>query len=148
MSLSVDTNIFVYALNRNSDAHEPARSFLQSLASRTDVVIAELILVEIYLLIRNPVIFPNPYAAPEAVEACRAFGRNPNWRIVECRPVMDGVWDVARTPDFARRRIIDARLALTLRAAGVTELATRNTADFESFGFERVFDPLNTAPVD
>lgn len=142
MSLSVDTNIFVYALNRNSDVHEPARSFLESLASRTDVVIAELTLVELYLLIRNPTIFPNPYPASQAVEACRAFGRNPHWRIVECRPVMERVWDVAGAPRFARRRIIDARLALTLRAAGVSEFATRNTVHFAGLGFERVFDPL------
>lgn len=142
MSLSVDTNILVYALNENSDVHGPARSFLESLEPRTDVVIAELTLVELYLLIRNPTIFPNPYPAPEAVEACRAFARNPNWRVVECRPVMERVWGVASEGDFARRRIIDARLAFTLRAAGVTEFATRNTVHFEGFGFDRVFDPL------
>ncbi|MFW6312882.1 MAG: TA system VapC family ribonuclease toxin [Spirochaetota bacterium] len=142
MPLSIDTNILVYALNEDSDVHEPARSFLESLAARTDVVIAELTLVELYLLIRNPTVFPNPYPAPQAIEACRAFARNPNWRIVECRPVMERVWDAASEPDFARRRIIDARLAFTLRAAGVTEFATRNTVPFEGFGFERVFDPL------
>ena len=43
---------------------------------------------------------------------------------------------------FARRRIIDARLALTLRAAGVTDLATRNIKDFTDFGFNRVWDPF------
>lgn len=142
MSLSVDTNILVYALNEDSEVHEPARSFLESLAPRTDVVVAELTLVELYLLIRNPTIFPNPYPAPEAVEACRAFTHNPNWRIVECRPVMERVWGAASELDFARRRIIDARLAYTLRAAGVTEFATQNTAHFAGFGFERVFDPL------
>ena len=42
MSLAVDTNILVDALNRNSDVHEQARSFLDTLASRTDVVITEL----------------------------------------------------------------------------------------------------------
>lgn len=120
----------------------PARTFLESLAPRTDVVIAELTLVELYLLIRNATISPNPYPAPEAVEACHAFTRNPNWRIVECRPVMERVWRVASEVHFARRRIIDARLAFTLRAAGVTEFATRNTAYFAGFGFERVFDPL------
>ncbi len=82
MSLSVDTNIIVYALNQDSDVHEPARRFLESLAPRTDVVIAELTLVELYLLIRNPTIFPNPYPAPQAVEVCRAFSRKSNWRIV------------------------------------------------------------------
>jgi toxin-antitoxin system PIN domain toxin len=142
MSLSVDTNIFVYALNRNSDVHASARTFLENLAARTDVIIAEQALVELYLLIRNPTVFPNPYPATEAAGICHGFRTNPNWRIVECRPVMERVWDVAGKRDFARRRIIDARLAFTLRAAGVTEFATRNTGDFAGFGFQRVFDPL------
>jgi hypothetical protein len=37
-----------------------------------------------------------------------------------------------------------ARLAHTLLDNGVTEFATHNP-DFESFGFERVFDPLPVA---
>ena len=31
MSLSVDTNILVYALNKDSDVHEPARGFAPGL---------------------------------------------------------------------------------------------------------------------
>jgi len=38
--------------------------------------------------------------------------------------------------------VCDARLAHTLLDSGVEELATRNTRDFEGFGFERVFDAL------
>lgn len=76
MSLSVDTNIFVYALNRNSDVHASARTFLGILAARTDVVIAEQALVELYLLIRNPTVFPNPYPAAEAVRVCRDLRGN------------------------------------------------------------------------
>jgi predicted nucleic acid-binding protein len=45
----------------------------------------------------------------------------------------------------ARRHIFDARLALTLLEHGVKEFATRNTRDFESFGFLHVFDPLDTS---
>jgi len=55
---------------------------------------------------------------------------------------MERVWEAAIAADVARRRIIDARLALTLRAAGVTEFATRNTAHFAGFGLEPAFDPL------
>ncbi|NJK91406.1 MAG: type II toxin-antitoxin system VapC family toxin [Blastochloris sp.] len=40
------------------------------------------------------------------------------------------------------RHIIDARLAFTLRHHGVTHFATANTKHFESFGFERVWNPL------
>ena len=43
---------------------------------------------------------------------------------------------------FARRRVYDARLALSLRRQGVTEFATANVKDFEGFGLARVWNPL------
>ena len=140
--VSVDTNIIVYALNRSMSETGPARLFLEELAVRDDVALAEQILIEVYLLIRNPAVFPHPYSASDAAAVCQAYRSNPRWRLIECAPVMHKVWLHAASPTFARRRIIDARLALTLRAAGVTEFATRNTRDFVGFGFERVWYPL------
>ena len=58
---------------------------------------------------------------------------------------MDQVWKLAGSRDFAFRRIIDARLALTLRHHGVTELATTNEKDLAGFGFRRVWNPLKPA---
>ena len=83
MALSVDTNIIVHALNADSEAHAPARAFLDSLATRTDVVIAEQMLVEVYLLIRNKAVFRRPYSAPDAVAVCRRLRSNPRWRAGE-----------------------------------------------------------------
>ena len=60
---------------------------------------------------------------------------------VECAPVMGAVWQRAGSPEFARRKIIDTRLALTLRHHGVTEFATANTRHFDGFGFSRVWNP-------
>ena len=142
MALAVDTNILVHALNIRSDRHGQARDFLTSIADRKDVVISEHVLVELYLLVRNPAVFSKPYTADAAVSACKRFRSNPNWRVVECRGVMDQVWRHAGATEFARRRIIDLRLGLTLRSAGVTEFATCNTRHFEGLGFDRVFDPF------
>jgi len=64
--LSIDANIIIYSLNKTMSEHERARSFLVQLSDRNDVVIAEQILVEVYLLIRNPAVFPNPYSSKEA----------------------------------------------------------------------------------
>jgi hypothetical protein len=140
--VSLDANIIIYSLNKTMSEHERARSFLLQLSDRTDVAIAEQILVEVYLLIRNPAVFPNPYSSKEAAQVCEGYRSNPRWRLVECMPVMGEVWRHAAAPVFARRRIIDARLALTLRAAGVTDLATRNVKNFADFGFDRVWDPF------
>lgn len=59
---------------------------------------------------------------------------------------MSAVWKLAAAPGFARRRIYDARLALTLRHHGVTTFLTRNARDFSGFGFEQVVDPFADGP--
>ncbi|MBA7706864.1 Ribonuclease VapC24 [subsurface metagenome] len=56
--------------------------------------------------------------------------------------LMREIWEKASKPDFGRRVIFDARLALTLRNYGVTEFATRNVRHFQGYGFKRVWDPL------
>jgi predicted nucleic acid-binding protein len=115
--ISLDANIIIYSLNKTMSERDRARSFLLQLSDRHDVVIAEPILVEVYLLMRNPAVFPHPYSPMEAAHVCEGFRANPRWRVVECMAVMGEVWRHAAAAVFARRRIIDARLALTLRAA-------------------------------
>ncbi len=140
--LSLDTNILVYAQNSDCQEHVRAFAFVADCADRDDIAICELVLVELYLLLRNPAVISTPLPAAEAASVCRSYRRNPRWRLVENAPVMNDVWGHASEESFARRRIIDARLALTLRHHGVTELATANVKDFNGFGFERVWNPL------
>ncbi len=140
--ISFDTNLAVYAANSSLAEHTPARRFLESLSTRDDVVICELMLVELYLKLRNPRIFPKPLAAPGAVAWCDRFRDHPRWMLVDSAPVMPEVWRLAARMDFAFRRILDARLAFTLRHHGVTEFATSNIKDFEGLGFVRVWNPL------
>ena len=44
--LSFDTNLAVYAANSASPFHAKATAFIQSLATRKDVAVCELVLVE------------------------------------------------------------------------------------------------------
>lgn len=140
--IGIDTNILLYERVEGSPFHEPARRFLESLHANPDVAIAELVLVELYLALRNPAIMDPELSAPDAEAQCQALRRHPRWQLIEGGAVMEDVWVQARADDFPRRRIIDARLALTLRAHGVTDLATANTKDFQEFGFRRVWNPL------
>jgi uncharacterized protein len=139
--ISIDTNILVYAQNQDCAEHEPAAAFLAECGRRQDVAICELVLVELYQLLRNPAVLERPLDAGEAAGICQTLRRNPRWALIENAPVMDKVWTLAAVPGVARRRLFDARLALTLRHHGVRELATRNTNDFHGFGFDRIWDP-------
>lgn len=143
--ISIDTNLLLYSLNRDCAEHAAARAFVDGLAARSDVAIAELVLLELYVLLRNPAVVGRPLEAPAAAAICQAFRRHPRWALVDTAPVMDRVWAAAARAGVPRRHVFDARLAHTLRDHGVSELATRNTRDFTGFGFARVFDPLAAA---
>jgi predicted nucleic acid-binding protein len=114
-----------------------------SFQQNEDVVLCELVLLEVYALLRNPTVCTHPLSARAAADAVQALRHHPNWRIVDYdAQVADELWEVAGSKGFPYRRLFDARLALTLRHHGVTELASRNVKDFRRFGFERVWDPF------
>lgn len=140
--LAFDTNLVVYAANSAAPEQSSAATFINALAERQDVVVCELMLVEVYLKLRNPKILQHPMSALSASAFCSALRTNANWLLVESAPVMAEVWRLAAGHNFAVRRIVDARLALTLRHYGVTEFATANAKDFVGFGFEKVWNPL------
>ena len=140
--LSIDTNILLYAQNTDCPEYAQASGFLAECSERSDVVLCELVLVELYILLRNPAVVARPLGAKAAATVCQTYRLHPRWRLVENAPVMAQVWKLAAESSFARRRIIDARLARTLHHHGVTELATVNTRDFSGFGFKRVWNPL------
>jgi toxin-antitoxin system PIN domain toxin len=140
--LSFDTNIAVYAANAGSPFHDRARDFLQSLATRKDIAVCELVLVELYLKLRNEKIFSRPLTATQAAAVCQAYRKNQAWTLIESAPVMENVWELAAQNNCAFRRIIDLRLAHTLLHHGVTEFATANEKDFVGQGFLRVWNPL------
>jgi len=140
--ISIDTNLLLYAQNRDCPEHAAAFDFVAQIGSRDDVVICELVLVELYLLLRNPAVVSRALSASAAAEICGAYRTNPRWRLVEYAPVMDRVWRLSSGRVFPHRRIIDARLAFTLQHHGVDSFATANVRDFADFGFLRVWNPL------
>ena len=144
--ISIDTNIFLYAQNLDCREHLAAYDFVLECSNRSDVVVCELVLVELYVLLRNPSVFKKPLSSTRAVEICTAYRQNPKWRLVENAPVMESVWETVNRPGFSRRRIFDIRLALTLKHHGVTALATGNIKDFQDLGLYRVWNPVSENP--
>lgn len=144
--LSFDTNILFPAVDEQNAAHAPAAAFLNSLQSRDDVAVSEFILLELYGLLRNPVVSTKPLSAPKAAAVCEAFRSHPRWQLIgfpsEGRILHDQLWLHLQKEGFARRRAYDLRTALTLIRNGVTEFATANVKDFDDVGFRRVWNPL------
>jgi toxin-antitoxin system PIN domain toxin len=142
--LGIDTNILVYARLQDSSYHQSAVKFLEGLGGNSTVVISELVLVELYLLLRNDKILSPALTGAEAVKECQLLRAHPKWQLVDSADVMKEVWPIAASEGFARRRIFDVRLAKTLQSHGVTDFATANIKDFEGLGFHRVWNPLHS----
>jgi len=142
--ISIDTNLLLYSLNPASEWHGRAVEFLKQHfgVPSLRVAITDYVLVELYVHLRNPVVMAHPLSAEAARDLVASYWRIPNVMRIENATVMDDVWALAGGKDFARRRIFDARLAMTLRHGGVTHLATSNVKDFEGWGFEKVWNPL------
>lgn len=140
---SCDTNILVYAYNVSAPEHLAAQRFLTSHLTNTDFALSELVLVEFYVLIRNPAIFPKALSAKDAAAVVGELRSNPYWTILKATiDISDLVWAVSGTKDFPRRAIFDARIAYSLAAEGVTRFATRNATDFQHFNVFETFDPI------
>lgn len=93
--ISLDTNLLLYAFNSDCPEHERAAEVMSELARSREVVLCELVLVELYLLLRNAAVIGNPLRAEAAVAVCRAWRSHPHWRLVDCAPVMGEVWNRA-----------------------------------------------------
>lgn len=142
--ISVDTNILFYSLNPASQWHLGAVHFLNSSLSAPEarVALTDYVLLELYVLLRNPAVMSQPLTARAARDSVTSYWNIPTIMRIEHADVMDEVWKLAGSDDFPRRRIFDARLALTLRKSGVTHFATANVRDFQGWGFQKVWNPL------
>ncbi len=144
--ISCDTNILFPALDRSSARHKAARTFLETYTTREDFCVAEQVLMELYVLLRNPTVCRNPMTAGKAAAVIKTFRSNPHWRIVDVVQdpgIMEWVWNMAANNDLAYRRLFDLRLAATLLHHGVTSFATCNEKDFQDLGFTTVWNPFD-----
>jgi len=109
--ISIDTNVLLAAVESGNAAHPAAAAFLHSLQDRGDVAISEFILLELYVLLRNPAVLAKPLSPAAAADVCEVFRHHPRWQTIgfptESRAFHDCFWPRLREPDFARRRAFD-----------------------------------------
>jgi toxin-antitoxin system PIN domain toxin len=140
---SCDTNILFIGLNQQCLQHTAALRFLQNCQNDAEFALCELVLAELYVLLRNPAVSKPPLSAKKASEAINQLRAHPKWALLDYPGnLMNEVWSFAEDPGFAARQIFDARLAVTLRHHGVKNFATANVKHFQNYGFQRVWNPL------
>src|SRR5688572_24163304 len=106
---SIDTNLLFHAFHAGSSDHQRALNFVRENFSNREVIISELVLVELYRLLRNPVILTRPLSAPDAASVIQSYRHHPNWTVAgfppfSSEPIHGALWALAATPSFAYRK--------------------------------------------
>ncbi len=142
--ISCDTNILFYAHNKSCPESSAARSFLELYADSEDFVLCELVLIEFYVLLRNPNLLEKTLSSSEAVDMVLELRANPFWRVIDYPGnLMNEIWTYAKISGLSRHHIYDVRMAHTLLHHGVKRFATRNTKHFNMLGFDEVINPID-----
>lgn len=140
---SCDANVPLYALVEHAPEHVKAKAYIEAHRSDEFFVLSELVLVELYVLLRNPAVVSPALPARQAVGIIEGLRSNAKWMIADgAGGIMNPVWRSAKKDDFPGRAIFDLRLALSLQHYGVRRFATRNRKHFDGCGFDEVFDPV------
>ena len=143
MSYSLDANVLLYASDRSSDRHDAAREFLESCASRPDVLCLTWPTLMAYLRIAtHPNIFGAPLTPEEALTNVNALLALPQTRVLsEQDGFIDAYLHVTASTIVRGNLVPDAHVAAILFQNGVRTLYS-NDRDFRKFESIDVRDPF------
>ena len=130
----IDTNVLVYARNRDAPNHHLARDALQQLAQGPEPLrISRQVIREYLAVVTRPQAWSVPLTSTEAVQDVNSL--NGSFNILADGPeVMEALLALIREVPASGRQIHDANIVATMLAHGERRLLTFNTADFRRYG--------------
>ncbi len=140
----VDTNILVYAANKDCIEHEPCYALLHSLRTEpTAWYITWGILYEFLRVITHPRVLEQPWSTAQALSFVSSCLASSSLNILaETSRHLKVADEIFRTlPLLSGNLVYDARTAILMKENGLSKIYTRNT-DFHRFPFINVVDPL------
>ena len=140
---SLDTNILVYAANRDCAEHSKAFALIEQLLSAPgDWIISDQVCFEYLRALTNPAIFSHPLSKERAIRAVSHFRESSGVSFCAYEGSIFGrVMNMHAKG--AKDRLYDVILAETLKHSGVTRLYTRNLKDFQGLGLAEVINPID-----
>jgi toxin-antitoxin system PIN domain toxin len=140
----VDTNLLLYAVNRQASDHERARRLLETWRREDRPwFLTWGIIYEFLRVSTHPAVFPEPLELRVADAWIAALLTSPSSGVlVETDRHRDVLSEVAALhPRTTGNRVHDLHTAVLLREHGIGEIRTADT-DFHQFKFLRVVNPL------
>jgi toxin-antitoxin system PIN domain toxin len=142
--LALDTNVLLYAADRDSEFHKPCVELLESLrSSAAPSFLTWNVCYEFMRVATHPRVFTKPWTTASAWRFLEALHAAPGFTVLTAterhRDVL--AQTLAELPECRGNMIHDLHTAVLLREHGVGRICTRD-ADFHRFPFLTVIDPL------
>jgi uncharacterized protein len=143
VALVVDTNILLYAANRDCPEHSLCLDFLLGIVSSGDTCfVPENIIYEFLRVATHPRVFPQPLRASEAVNFLDALLSVPNFRVLGAT---ERHWSclcalVRELGEPSGNFFFDVHTATMMREHGIRRIASADN-DFAKFSGLEVVNP-------
>jgi toxin-antitoxin system PIN domain toxin len=147
MTGMLDTNILVYAVNKDSDCHKKASDFIKTLLESSDpVYLCWPVIYEFLRVTTHPKVFSNPLSWQNAWEYISLiFLSQPNVVVLResdsHQTILDDLLKSVRK--IGGNLFHDCHIAAILRENGVKNIFTHDY-DFRLFPFLEVLDPISS----
>ncbi len=143
---SIDTNIFLYAVNSDCPEHENAAQLIRdALEKPHQWIVADQVWFELYRHLRNPSVLRKPLSAERAAGTIEWYRQRSGWLSCAWEPdMMQKLLSFWKEETIPSRSSFDLILAITLASHGVDTFYTRNTKDFEAFGLFSLKNPIDS----
>lgn len=140
----VDTNVLIYAADRDSAEHGACRALVERCQSRSAPwYLTWGIVYEFLRVTTHPAVFRRPFSVRDAWSFLDAVFASPGFgMLVETERHLHVAQEVfAEVPRLAGNVVFDVHTAVLMRENGVRAIYTNDT-DFRRFPFVEVLDPL------
>jgi len=141
----LDTNLFVYAVDEESEFHAASRGLLLragDAAAQERLCAAPQVLAEFFAVVTSPRRVRNPRTPEEALSAVERFIALPNLAVLPVPVDLVPRWiALVRAHQLSASRVFDAQLAATMLANGVPRIYTYDRGHFECFPGIEVVTP-------
>lgn len=144
MKILLDTNILVHSYNKASPYQRRASDVVRrAVRGEMKACIAPQILYEFFAVVTDHRRVEHPLSVGEAVDICLDL-----WECREIERVNPGglaareVFKLAREFKLSKGGIFDCVLAVTAKENDVETIYTQNVADFQTYDFLKVANPL------
>jgi predicted nucleic acid-binding protein len=143
---AIDTNIFVYAHNKDSEFNEKATVFLEKVMNdrneegNLSVCIPSQVLMEFVNVITRQTL-KSPLSLSEAIKVIQDYLES-HILIINQRETQIQTFIELLSSVTTRKKVFDVALAATLKDNDISGLYTVNVDDFKGFDFLTIVNPL------